>query len=172
MFSLLTAPPCKGEDFRGRCSNCCRNGVVSMVNSAHPTSFVGACCAWMLEQLPSQVIYYEGDELNIHTSNVYLMALLGLMRHHHVLCSQWLNLNLPHTALVFLAHYFSFLCINNAFINFFFRICFLLHFLPAELLFPRTDLTGGAPDLSLLQLVARAHTRTHTLLLPGRRTWR
>lgn len=27
----------------------------------------------------SKVIYYEGDELNIHTSDVYLMALQGMM---------------------------------------------------------------------------------------------
>lgn len=99
---------------------------------------------------------YEGDELNIHTSSVYLMALLGMMRHRDILYSQWLNLNLPHTTLAFLVHFFSFLCINNAF--FFFRRCFLLHFLPAELLFPRTDLTGGALDVSLPQLSAQALT--------------
>lgn len=28
---------------------------------------------------PPQVIYYEGDELHIHTSDVYLMALQGMM---------------------------------------------------------------------------------------------
>lgn len=60
--------------------NCCRNGAACMVNPAR-THLVcrRLSCVNAGAAPPSQVIYYEGDALNIHTSDVYLMALHGMM---------------------------------------------------------------------------------------------